>query len=81
MKKSLANQTTAKNLQERFDRGEDVLDYFDLRKARLVDPQSNRNAKGKFPYPVKRTPKRTAVVREKSAHYQKKEIGTVSMVA
>jgi hypothetical protein len=71
MKKSQANQTTAKNLEEKFDQGEDVLDYFDLRKARLVDPQSKRNAKKKFPYPVKRSSRRTAVVREKSARYQK----------
>jgi hypothetical protein len=73
MKKSQDNQTTAKNLEEKFDRDEDVLDYFDVRKARLVDPQSNSNVKEKFPYPVKRSSRRTAVVREKSAHYQKKK--------
>jgi hypothetical protein len=73
MKKSQANQTTAKNLEEKFDRAEDVLDYFDLRKARLVDPQSKRNAKEQFPYAVKRSSRRTAVVREKSARYQKKK--------
>ncbi len=41
MKKSQANQTTAKNLEEKFDRGEDVLDYFDVRKARLVDKSAH----------------------------------------
>jgi hypothetical protein len=73
MKESQANQTTAKNLEEKFDRGEDVLDYFDVRKARLIDPQSKKNAKEKLPYPVKRSSRRTAVVREKSARYQKKK--------
>jgi hypothetical protein len=34
MKKSQAESTTAKNLEEKFDRGEDVLDYFNARKAR-----------------------------------------------
>jgi hypothetical protein len=33
MKKSQANPTTAGNLEEKFDRGEDVFDYFDVRKA------------------------------------------------
>jgi hypothetical protein len=28
-----SNPTTAKNLEERFDAGKDVLDYFDLNKA------------------------------------------------
>ena len=48
MKKSHANPTTTKNLEEKFDRGENVLDYFDVRKARVVDPQVKRSvAKGK----------------------------------
>ena len=38
MKKSQAEATTAKNLEAKFDRGEEVLDYFDVRKARLVEP-------------------------------------------
>ena len=29
----MSNKTTAENLKKRFDRGEDVLDYFDLAKA------------------------------------------------
>ena len=100
MKKSQADATTARNLEEneargqrdmagkaervtvercgkrlryKFDRGENVLDYFDVRKARIIDPQSKRSsAKTKFPYPVKRNAKRAAVVREKSARYRKK---------
>jgi hypothetical protein len=73
MKKSQADATTAKNLVEKFDRGEDV-DYFDVRKARVIDPQSKRSSsKTKFSYPVKRNGKRPAVVREKSARYRKKK--------
>ena len=44
MKKSQAEATTAENLEKKFDRGEDVLDYFDIRKARVVDPQSKSAA-------------------------------------
>ena len=46
MKKSQARATTAKNLEERFDRSEEVLDYFDLSKAGVVHPQS-KDAAGK----------------------------------
>ena len=74
MKKSQGNATTAKNLEEKFDRGEDVLDYFDVRKVEVIDPQSKGSAaKAKFGYPVKRNCKRHAVVREKSVRYRKKK--------
>jgi hypothetical protein len=33
MRKSQAEPTTAKNLEEKFDRGEDTLDYFDAEKV------------------------------------------------
>ena len=36
MKKSQADPTTAGNLEDEFDRGEDLLDYFDVRKARVI---------------------------------------------
>ena len=73
MKKSQGDATTARNLEEKFDRGEDVLDYFDVRKARVIDPQSKRSpSKAKFAYPVKRNVN-AAVVREKSARYRKKK--------
>ena len=73
MKKSQDEATTARNLEEKFDRGEDVLDYFDVRKARVIDPQSKgATSKTKFSYAVKRNGKRPAVVREKSARYRKK---------
>jgi len=69
MKKSKGEATTARNLEEKFDRGDDVLDYFDVRKARVIGP----SAKAKFVYPVKRNSKRPTAVREKSAHYRKKK--------
>jgi hypothetical protein len=100
MKKSQADATTARNLEEneargqrdmagkaervtvercgkrlryKFDRGENELDYFDVRKARIIDPQSKRSsAKTKFPFRENELPNRAAVVREKSARYLKK---------
>ena len=73
MKKSQADATTARNLEKKFNRGEDVLDYFDVRKACVIDPQSKRStSKTKFSYPVKRNSKRQAIVREKSERYRKK---------
>ena len=74
MKKSQGDATTAKNLEEKFDRGEDVLDYFDVRKARVLRPQSKGStAPAKLAYPVKRSSKRPAVVREQSARYRNKK--------
>ena len=73
MKKSQGEVTTAKNLEEKFDQGDDVLDYFDVRKARVIRPQSKGSAKAKFAYPVKRNSKRPAVVREKSPRYRTKK--------
>jgi hypothetical protein len=74
MKKSQADPTTARNLEDKFDRSEDVLDYFDVRKARVIDPQSKGVArKEKLACSVKRNSnRRPAVVREKSARYRKK---------
>jgi hypothetical protein len=74
MKKSQADPTTAKNLEGKFDRGENVLDYFDVRKAGVIDPQSKEpTSKTKFSYPVKRNGKRPAAAREKSPRYRKKK--------
>jgi hypothetical protein len=73
MPRSQVNKTTAQNLEEKFDRGEDVLDYFDISKARVVHPQSKTIAKPKVAYPMKRGSARRAVVREKSARYRKKK--------
>ena len=73
MKKSHADETTAENLEEKFDRGEDVLDYFEVAKARVISPRSKGSAvKTKFAHPAKRNSDRPAAVREKSARYRKK---------
>jgi hypothetical protein len=54
-----------KRLRYKFDGGENVLNCLDVRKPRIIDPQSKRSsAKTKFSYPVKRKAKRAAVVRE-----------------
>ena len=73
MGSSQDKRTTSENLEGKFDRGEDVLDYFDVRKGRVVDPQSKSGARNKFPYPAKRNAKTPAVVREKSARYRGKK--------
>jgi hypothetical protein len=74
MKKSQADQTTATNLEDKFDRGEEVLDYFEVTKARVINPRSKGSVvKTKFAYPAKRNPKRPAAVREKSARYRNKK--------
>jgi hypothetical protein len=48
------------------------LDYFDVRKGRVVDPTS-KTGREKFVYRIKRNAKRAAVVREKSGGYSKKK--------
>ena len=74
MKKSQVKPTTAQNLERKFDRGEDVLDYFNVRKARVIEPQSRASAvKAKSAYLVKPNSSRRAVVQEKSTGYRKKK--------
>lgn len=69
MKKLQDEATTAKNLEEKFDRGEDVLDYFDVGKARVPNPKSKEKVKST--YPAKRNSARHTLVREKLARYRK----------
>ena len=67
------DKTTAENLEEKFDRGEDVLDYFDVRRAQVIDPKRKQSTTAaKFSYPAKQNAPRRAVVREKAARYRKK---------
>lgn len=76
MKKSQSEPTTAKNLEGKFDRGEDVLDYFDVRKARVIEPQSRASgvkAKSSGAYSVKSNSGQRVVAREKSVSYRKKK--------
>lgn len=76
MKKSQAKPTTAQNLEQKFDAGEDVLDYFDVRKARVIDSQSGApvvKVKSSGAYSVKPNSGPRAAVRENSASYRKKK--------
>jgi hypothetical protein len=75
MKKSQGEATIAKNLEDKFDRGEDVLDYFDVRKARVINAQSKGSAgKKKFAYPARRNLIRgAAAILEKTASYYNKK--------
>ena len=72
MRKSQADQTTAKNLEDKFDRGEDVLDYFEVTRARVINPRSKSTTKTGVGWSAKRNAQRRAVVREKSTRYRKK---------
>jgi hypothetical protein len=74
MPRSQDKRTTAENLEEKFDRGEDVLDYLDVRKARVIRPQFQEStAKAKLTYSAKRNSHRRAAVREKAARYSKRK--------
>ena len=78
MKKSRTEPTTANNLEEKFDRGEEVLDYFDVRKAQVIRPRAaSSGTKAKFAHPVKRNAG-NVVVREKSGAYRKNKKATRS---
>jgi hypothetical protein len=46
-KKSRAERTPTENLEEKFDRGEDVLDYFNVLKARVIRPECKGDAQDK----------------------------------
>jgi hypothetical protein len=73
MPKSRAKRTTAENLEEKFDRGEEVLDYFDVSNVRVIRPKPNGVTKTKLAYPGKSNSQRRALVREKSARYRKEK--------
>ena len=76
MKKSHVKPTTARNLERKFDRGEDVLDYFDVRKGRVIKTESGASAvkaKSASAYLVKPNLGRRAVVHEKPAGYRKQK--------
>ena len=68
MKKTPAKPTTAGNLEAKFDRGEEVLDYFDDRAAKAI-PARNRAA---AQYLVELPTEKVTVAREGSAVYATK---------
>jgi hypothetical protein len=59
MRKSQVEQTTKRNLEAKFDRGEDVLDYFDMKRSRVIEPN-----RGRSQYKKPEADRETAVVRE-----------------
>jgi len=72
MRRSRTERTTAKNLEEKFDRGEEVFDYFEVRKARVIRPRAaSSGTKAKFAYTAKRNSPRSVVVCDKSGAYRK----------
>jgi len=74
MKRLQDKETTAENLEEKLDRGQEVLDYFEVTKARVINPRSKGSVvKTKFAFPAKRNSDRRAAVREKSARYRSKK--------
>jgi len=74
MKRSKAEPTTAENLEDKFDRAEEVLDYFEVTKVRVINSRSKGSVvKTKSAYPAKRNSDRRAAVREKSARYRSKK--------
>jgi hypothetical protein len=72
MKKLQTNQTTAETLEEKFDRGDDVLDYFDVPKVRVVVSPIPKSAETKSSIVSKRRAPRRAAVGETAPPYRKK---------
>jgi hypothetical protein len=73
MPKSQNRKTTAENLEEKFEQGDDVLDYFDVRKAKVISPKAKAQAAAKkLSYLARGSSAGRALVREKSARYRKK---------
>jgi hypothetical protein len=74
--KTQPEATTAKNLERKFGRGEDVLDYFNVKKARVIEPQSKASvvkSKSSGMSSAKASSSQIAVVHEKAASYHKKK--------
>ncbi|MEY2512492.1 MAG: hypothetical protein QOE26_3255 [Verrucomicrobiota bacterium] len=72
MKKLQANPTTAETLEEKFDRGDDVLDYFNVREARVVVSRASKSTDKKSAIVRKRRAPRRAAVAETAPPYRKK---------
>lgn len=68
MSKRDAKPTSERNLEEKFEAGEDVLDYFKLDSARVIRP---RRSAGDTAAAKRRVPNK-AVVRESSSRYSAK---------
>lgn len=69
MKKTPARPTDAENLEAKFDRGEDVLDYFDPAKARITLPRSRAGTS----YIIQSAAEEQVVVQEDPGAYLAKD--------
>jgi hypothetical protein len=72
MRKPQPEPTTAANLEAKFNRGADVVDYFDVKTIRVVSPRGNASGsvrKEKASAAAKASPQK-AVVRERSGRYR-----------
>lgn len=67
MKKPPAKATNAKDLEDKFDRGEEVLDYFDTRGAKVIHPSKSRG------YAPKGEAEKPVVVREDANDWTKRD--------
>ena len=78
-KNSAKSQTTAGNLESRFDAGKDVLDYFDAARAIVTHggarPGAGRKHAGKLRKTVKLSP---AAVRRFQAYARRKQLPNFS---
>jgi hypothetical protein len=74
MRKSQADPTTAENLEAKFDRGEGVLDYFNVRTARIVRPKAPavlaKNKKATSSYAAKSSSQQEGIVRDRAGRYR-----------
>lgn len=66
MKKSQAEPTTRENLEGKFQRGEEVMDYFNVQKANVIKPSKRAGSCS-----VRRESAPTIAVKEDSARYRK----------
>jgi hypothetical protein len=55
MKKTPAEATSADNLEAKFDRGENVIDYFDTQHAKVILPRNRAPAQYLVELPAKQT--------------------------
>ncbi len=65
MKKSQTERTSAENLEAKFDRGEEILDYFDVDKAQTALPKKSGVISS-----IIENPQHTTAVHEKAGRYE-----------
>lgn len=78
----MKKNTTAENLETRFDAGEDVLDYFDLKNARWGGARSGagRKTSGRVQYVTRLSPSVISAIKARAAREKKKECEIVESI-